>query len=189
MKVAILGWGSLIWNPGSLLMKGDWNKTGPYLPIEFARISRDGRLTLVLYPDADDVQTMWAYSSCAELDQAIENLRQREGTSTGWIGFISSGKSRSQIIAPKIINRMKGWAEEKGLDAVIWTYLPSNFKEKTGKDFNKDNVLKYLRSLKGDKLNKAKEYIENSPGQIDTKIRLRIEAELGWQRKIDRSLD
>ena len=182
MKVAIIGWGSLIWNPGSLLIKGEW-KTGPYLPVEFARISRDGRLTLVLYSDAEDVQTMWVYSAHTELGQAIENLRQREETSIGRIGFISRSQHCSQIISPMIINRIKAWAEEKAIDAVIWTDLPSNFKEKTGKDFNEDSVLGYLRSLKGEKLNKAKEYIVNAPGQIDTKVRLRIEAELGWQRK------
>ena len=50
MKIAILGWGSLVWNPRNLsIINSAWHPDGVLLPIEFARISRDGRLTLVRY--------------------------------------------------------------------------------------------------------------------------------------------
>lgn len=49
MAIAILGWGSLIWCPGNLRIRGPWRHDGPVLPIEFARISADGRLTLVVH--------------------------------------------------------------------------------------------------------------------------------------------
>lgn len=49
MKIACLGWGSLIWNPGDLKIKTeDWFSGGPILPIEFVRISTDKRVTLVI---------------------------------------------------------------------------------------------------------------------------------------------
>ncbi|HOW68396.1 MAG TPA: hypothetical protein P5055_13320 [Candidatus Paceibacterota bacterium] len=48
MSIAILGWGSLIWNPRDLPITGDWQGDGPVLPIEFTRISDNGRLTLVI---------------------------------------------------------------------------------------------------------------------------------------------
>ncbi len=50
MKIAILGWGSLLWQPKDLQFdKGiGWSENGPMLPVEFARISKDGRLTLVI---------------------------------------------------------------------------------------------------------------------------------------------
>ena len=51
MKIAVLGWGSLIWNKGNLRLTTNWTDGGPILPIEFSRISDDGRLTLVI----DDV--------------------------------------------------------------------------------------------------------------------------------------
>jgi len=45
-KIIVLGWGSLIWDPRELKIKNsEWQKDGPNLPIEFARISQDGRLT------------------------------------------------------------------------------------------------------------------------------------------------
>lgn len=50
MKIAILGWGSLIWNPENLnyYTEFGWSKNEPKLPIEFLRISNNGRLTLVI---------------------------------------------------------------------------------------------------------------------------------------------
>jgi hypothetical protein len=52
MKIAILGWGSLVWDPASLKEHlegdGEFIQGGPKLPIEFSRISKDGRLTLVI---------------------------------------------------------------------------------------------------------------------------------------------
>ena len=48
MAIAILAWGSLIWNPGSLHIVDGWRPGGPTLPIEFSRISDNGRLTLVI---------------------------------------------------------------------------------------------------------------------------------------------
>ncbi len=47
-KIGIIGWGSLIWDPRGLPIKCKWHKNGPELPIEFSRISQDGRLTLVI---------------------------------------------------------------------------------------------------------------------------------------------
>ena len=50
MKIVCIGWGSLVWDPGVLRCVGDWQTDGPTLPLEFARVWRDGRLALVLTP-------------------------------------------------------------------------------------------------------------------------------------------
>src|SRR3972149_8077702 len=176
MKIAFLGWGSLILCPRCLKIKGSWNTDGPFLPIEFARVSKDKTLTLVLYRDADDVQTLWAYASHTDLLEAIKNICQREETSLKNIGFISIPDSQSHCnVIPEVLNRIKHWAKGKRLDAVVWTDLPLKFKEVTGMDFNEDNVLGSLRGLKGDTLNKAKTYVMKAPRQIVTKTRRRIE--------------
>lgn len=185
MKIAFLGWGSLIWNTRVLKIKDCWKTDGPFLPIEFARISncisKDGRLTLVLYPCASSVQTLWALSAYNDLDQAIENLACREQTSKGNIGFacILDNSSRCKTV-PNILPIIQCWAREKKLDAVVWTDLRSNFKEKKQKELNEDNVIEYLRNLKGETLRKAKTYICKAPKQIRTKIRHRITQEFGW---------
>jgi len=56
----LIGWGSLIWQPEKLKFKSEWYGDGSWLPLEFARISSDGRLTLFRYQNAHQVQTYWA---------------------------------------------------------------------------------------------------------------------------------
>ena len=181
MEIAILGWGSLIWDPRNLKTEGLWNSDGPDLPIEFARISSSSKLTLVLHQKAENIQTLWIKSSNKDIDCAIANLQDREGTLRSKIGFVSipDGTSNCQVI-PEFLDRISTWTEEKKLDATIWTDLPSNFEEKTCKDFSDDNVVIYLRDLNEDNLKKAEEYIRRTPRQVITKIRIRVEKEFGW---------
>lgn len=181
MRIIFLGWGSLIWCPRDLQIRGDWHRDGPFLPVEFARVSGDGRLTLVLYPNADRVQVLWAYAKVNNLNEAVKNLCQREETEQYRIGFdsIKEGKNRCQIV-PEILNEIRNWAKKKKLDAVLWTDLPSNFKKKRKKEFNENNVIEYLKNLQGEKQQKAREYIEKAPQQITTRMRRIIKKELGW---------
>ena len=184
MKIAVLGWGSLIWDPRSLKIRDkEWEEDGPILPIEFARISKDGRLTLVLYPGAKPVQVLWNYMAIENLNAAIKNLRVREGTIPERIGFINlvTGKSRCNVI-PEIEIDIRKWAEMKNVDAVIWTDLPANFENRTDKEFNEDNVIHYLNSLPPSKREMVKEYIVKAPKQVRTKMRIVIERKLGCVR-------
>ncbi len=77
MRIAILGWGSLIWCSGDLAIEGRW-RPGPSLPVEFARKSNDDRVTLVLW-GTHVSPTFWAQSAVSEIEDACENLWIREG--------------------------------------------------------------------------------------------------------------
>ena len=181
MKIAILGWGSLIWDLRNLEICSKWHNDGPYLPIEFARLSRNGRLTLVLYPEAEDIRTYWANSAFQDLSHARENLRERECKYLRDLGCISISENLNSCqTVPRILDSIRQWCEEKGLDAVIWTDLASNFLEKTGMDFNEDNVILYLKNLTGKEQKEAEIYIRKAPKQVKTRIRRKIENELGW---------
>jgi len=175
MKIVILGWGSLIWNPGNLHIEGSWREDGPFLPIEFARVSGDRRLTLVLNLGSASVQTLWALSAYRDLNQARKNLRERERTSIDKVGYVSipDNESNSQAI-PQASDCIRKWATEKELDAVIWTDLEANFSDKTKTELTTENVIAYLNSLTKESRDKAIEYIRNAPAQIDTILRRRI---------------
>jgi len=175
MKIACLGWGSLIWDPQKFekqLKAKDWNADGPLAPIEFARQSDDGRITLVIEPTAAPVKLLWNIMTTTDLKTAREALRDRERSHL--IGTWERGSQE-----PELIQDLSQWATKQDLDAVVWTAL--------GHKFDGDNilpsieeVLTYLKGLTGDKCIKSKEYIECAPQQIDTEYRRRIRAELGW---------
>jgi hypothetical protein len=172
MKIAILGWGSLIWDQRDLPTLGVWQKGGPVLPIEFSRISSDGRLTLVIdEKNGVPVKTRYAESGSGTLDQAIEDLRKREGTSKSMIGVVSqtivNAKAGSDII--------KAWALDNKWDAVIWTGLPSNFEDKKCISFTAENGLMYLSNLAGEGKAKALTYIERAPEEVITPLRMALE--------------
>src|SRR4051812_7206836 len=91
MKILVLAWGSLIWNRGTLAVSSDFKMDGPLLPVEFSRISGDGRLTLVIDEiGGEPCPTYTAVIGFNELGVAVENLRTREGMpSTKGVGFIN----------------------------------------------------------------------------------------------------
>ncbi len=68
-RIAILGWGSLLWNPGTLHNERKSRSDGPWPPIEFARASnlkeknnKRPYLSLVIYEHAGLVRTYWDMS-------------------------------------------------------------------------------------------------------------------------------
>lgn len=62
---------------------------GPSLPIEFSRVSMDGRLTLVIDPQHGILQHSWhALHQSNDIHIVLENVRAREGCSLEHIHFI-----------------------------------------------------------------------------------------------------
>lgn len=185
MKIAILGWGSLIWDSRTLevekILEGNgWFSDGPMLPIEFARISNTGRLTLVIVKGKKEVQTLYAISKFKELDHAILDLSIREDCGKNKIGYFvkSDGRFHSKS---NIQNNIESWINlNEDIDAVIWTDLSMNFRDKIGQDFTEENALNYLKYLPVDVKAGAEQYIRRAPAIIDTAVRRRIEFEFGW---------
>lgn len=178
MKIAFLGWGSLVWNPGDLLVRSEWFKDGPFLPIEFCRQSRNDRLTLVITPGKPELRTLWALSSAARLEDAIKSLQEREGLSGKHVdentGVWPTGPKYSAA-NPAI----EAWAREKSLDAVVWTALGPRFHEED-RGPSEAQAVGHLRDLSHEKKRVAEEYIRRTPLQIDTDFRRRFEHEFGW---------
>lgn len=99
MKIACLGWGSLIWDPRTLPVSSDWLHDGPLLPVEFTRQSNDGRITLAITPDACAVKVFSALLDVVTMDEACRALAEREGIPAKFITRSVIGRHRhSQTI-------------------------------------------------------------------------------------------
>lgn len=182
MKIAILGWGSLIWQPKELKYKKGfgWNKNGPFLPIEFSRISNNGRLTLVIDKNAAKVQTLYAISAYQNLDKVILDLVKREETSKERIGWYNKTEDNFFSEDFEFKDNIKEWISHTDYDAVVWTNLGKRFKDKIKKEHNLENVIEYLEQLTGNTKVIAEEYIRKAPQQIKTAVRKEIEEKLVW---------
>jgi hypothetical protein len=172
MKIVFLGWGSLIWNPDGLPLAGDWQQGGPLLPMEFSRISSDGRLTLVIDEiNGTEVVTRYALSSRTDLQHAVEDLRKREGTVQASIGFVDLVEGAIKPNQSTITSRIWDWANTAGVDAVVWTSLTSNFNQRTADRFSVRGAVAYLKGLQGTDLERALEYIRKAPEEVNTPLR------------------
>lgn len=185
MRIAILSWGSLIWDSRKLHLAGGWQEGGPVLPIEFSRISDNGRLTLVIdEKHGADVPTRYALSSLSDLDLAITDLQEREGApNRDRIGFTDllhdRNCSRAQMKHPRACRCIQAWAEEKQFDAVIWTAIGQRFREKTGEPFSVDAAVGYLARLPEQTKALALDYIRNAPGDVMTPVRKKAMSAFG----------
>lgn len=176
MTIACVGWGSLIWDPRELPIQRRWFEDGPFMRIELARQSRDGRITLVIEPNAAPVRTLWAVMDANNLDAAGEALRQREGRPDS----DKIGKWQKGDQFPAAIPGIADWAEAHGLDGVVWTALPTSFAGKDSQTPEVQKVLDYLEGLQGAMRDEAERYIRLAPRQIDTAYRRKIEVRFGW---------
>jgi hypothetical protein len=186
VNVACLGWGSLVWDPLSLAIRRTedredaWAEDGPALPLEYARESRRGRLTLVLLPSVAAVPTLWAKFTVQSLAVARENLADREDIEPRrreeWIAHWVRGEvcvSETQAI-------VESWARDRDMDAVVWTDLPPKTDGHNGIAPSLQGALTFLKSRTGEEWKAAEEYIRKTPRQIRTAFRSVFEKELGW---------
>ncbi|HEY6464589.1 MAG TPA: hypothetical protein VIY69_01275 [Candidatus Acidoferrales bacterium] len=156
------------------------------LPIEFARISDDGRLTLVIHAGSKPQQTYWAISECRDLDRARENLKEREGcVSLDAIAY-RSPTGAAQSVTSDISAIMRAWlSTHTGVEAVIWTGLSTNWQRKFQTEFTVNEAANYLEGLENERqatdsrFKRAREYLANAPAPIQTEVRKRMH-EKGW---------
>ncbi len=178
MRIAVLAWGSLVWNPDGLAITTEFQPRGPRLPVEFNRISRDGRLTLAI--DERVGATCTTYSAlCAfdDLVRALENLWIRQGTrgeslpknirEHGRVGFIEvTGQKKQSAKAtarhPNAVAEIANWARANGYDAAIWTALASNFRDQIGEPFSIEAAIQYLETREQCTFQKALDYIRSA---------------------------
>jgi hypothetical protein len=189
VKIAILGWGSLLWdkNPEFDEQHGDWQFDGPCLKIEFSRVSqkRNGALTLVLdTKNGKSCQVAYAFSKRKSPDDAICDVRSREGTTLKNVGFYFADNSRKKAREEEVLRTIQNWASEKKIDVVIWTDLESNFQEKSkcGKPFSIEAALCHIQALDSEGKAKAAEYVWRTPTFVETPLREVLQSQPWFQK-------
>jgi hypothetical protein len=181
MQIVCLGWGSLVWAPKELPLRGKWFEDGPFLPIEFARQSSGGRITLVLMPASFPlVRCLWKPMSVTNLRDARKALGIRECPTNEkpltCVDYWPRGSKNKNVV--KHVSR---WAKGMNVDMVVWTNLPPRFNGRDNTIPSSQEVLGYLRSRQGEERERAEEYIRKAPPQIDTNYRRVIVEQLGWK--------
>lgn len=151
MKIAYFAWGSLLWDSEGLDLQTPWKKTNIRLPINFSRISDNGKGKLSLVIDninGISNPVYYAITKTTNLNNAIENLKIREGTIPKYIGYINLKNETSRYserLTLTDIQKIKKFALKNKIDAIVWTDLYPNFK-----NFSTSNALKYIESKKKD---------------------------------------
>ncbi|MFN3969281.1 hypothetical protein [Flavobacterium sp.] len=185
---AILAWGSLTWDPREL----DYNKSlgwvydGPILPIEFARISKDGNLTIVITENGTPVKTFYTFAKTnSSFEEVFENLRIREGKCNRKdIGFYKAETDTFHSEDFPFKEEIRNWSKKKKIKNIIWTNLPEKWEYKDENHetifVNPNDRIDYLKSLTGEKKELAETYIRKTPIEIQTNYRKLIELELQW---------
>lgn len=182
-KIACIGWGSLIMNPGNLPRRNGWHRDGPMLRVEFARESAGHKITLVICKDVLEIQTLWTLLDVEDIATAKQKLglREYDAAKPKWIeaniGFWdkSSGTSHGEGA-----DAIAAWAEARDLEGVVWTNLDCGFQASRGVMPTGEQIIAYLRALQGAERAAAEEYIRQTPHQVSTAYRKLICAELNW---------
>ena len=165
MKIACLGWGSLIWKPGQLPVEGSWYADGPEVPVEFARVSDGGEVATALCLNAGPVQVFWALQAVSS-----EGIPEQRVDGAGIM-----------LTSHTATGPLETWARSKNIDALIWTALPARTDSTEGRVPGVEEVINYLQQLEGEKRDHARRYIDQVPRQINTAYRRAIADALGWQ--------
>ena len=141
--------------------------------------SRKDALTLVIDEDnGSECYVQSSFSRRNHFEDAVCDLKRREGTRWGKIGYWSA---KGDCSGHKLVDRIGQWAAERTIDAVVWTALESNFTKRTKKNFTVENAIQHLKGLSPMGKLEAKEYIWRAPDAVRTKLRIALETD-PWRK-------
>lgn len=186
VRIALLGWGSLLWEGGPEFDKyhDEWKSDGPQVQLEFSRISKTrlGALTLVVDREHGVPTTVaWCFSTRLRVEDAMCDLRCREGTTLDNIGRLdlpvispaANGETANNVVEDPMVV----WAKSKGIGVVIWTALSSNFASKRKIGFSVGAAVSYVKTLPPEGKVKAAEYVWRAPEFVQTPVRGALQQE------------
>jgi hypothetical protein len=133
---------------------------------------RQRALTLVI-DAANGTPCTVAYAiSRKRAEDAIRDLQVREGmNSDRSVGSFFADGSRNRARDRATSDRIRVWAEAKGIDGVLWTDLASNFYDECGCEFSVPAALAHIQRLDAHGKAQAAEYVWRAPDFADTPLR------------------
>lgn len=195
-KIAVIGWGSLIWDLDDLAPKvsGDWVMGGgPRLPLEFSRISPKRAMSLVVVLDPDDGAPCESHVIASirdDIHAAAHDLQRRErAQNIGQIGAVCRRTDFVRATDERIAAVVTDWCATHDVAGAVWTDLPRNFADITGKPFGIPAGIAYLRELPEHNLAEALRYISFAPRGTATPLRAALELEPWWRDARHRVLE
>jgi hypothetical protein len=151
--------------------------------MEFSRISPKRKLGLVVCLDPAvgvGCTTNVIQSTKEDVSHTIDDLAARERAPLDLIGAVhADGLQKGRM--PEVCNAVTEWCEANGWDGAVWTDLEPNFFDYTQQGFTIDAGLAYLRTLSGENLIEAHNYIESAPHQTRTPLRAALANDAWWQ--------
>lgn len=187
-RIAVIGWGSLIWDLDDLApkVKGEWLMgCGPALPFEFSRISPKRKMGLAVCLDpehGDACRTNVVVSIRRDIHRAAEDLRQRERAPVvERIGAFCADTGFLRARLDPVGEAVRAWVAATGAAGAVWTDLEPNFEEVRGEAFSVARGAAYLRGLTGESREEAVRYIEYAPPATDTPLRRALSGEPWWR--------
>src|SRR6056297_1420483 len=122
MRIAIVGWGSLLWDLETLApnVAGGWERAGgPRLPLEFSRVSPKRRGALAVVTDAQagvPCMTSVIASRRSSVGDALIDLADRERAPRERIGAVSRDATVAVGSHPDLVRTVAEWLTETGWD-------------------------------------------------------------------------
>lgn len=185
MQIAIIGWGSLIWDLEILApyVNGGWQMgAGPDLPMEFSRVSPKRKMGLAVCLDpvhGVPCRTNVICSSRQALSEAVEDVARRERAPVSQIGWATKDEAHGAL--PAVVDAVQAWLIDSPYDAAIWTDLDANFESMTGQPFGIAAAIAHLKKLDTEQIAEAHRYIQEAPAATDTPLRQTLSKNAWWQ--------
>lgn len=187
-RIAVIGWGSLIWDLDDLAPKveGEWRmRAGPALPFEFSLVSRKRKMGLAVCLDpenGDECPTHVIASRRADIHEAAQDLYLRERSPS--VDFIGAFCARSGFLRTRLTEvgeTVRDWCAATGAAGAVWTDHESNYLDLQGEPFSVAAASAYLRGLTGESIAEAVRYIEFAPETTSTPLRRALAAKPWWR--------
>jgi len=176
MQIAVLAWGSLINYPYSpntmeeLCINKPFIKSGLFFPVALTRIENRGKpkekLSLVIDPKGIPTPIFYAPHTFKNLGKAIKNLKDRESTQLGNIGYYNLVNGRYRTRNLDLLPQIKKFLYNNHFDIAIWTDTPPNLK--FSPMYNRDEWIQKFLLGRIKRLYNTQEYLKMVPKEVQT---------------------